>query len=167
MRVNQCSNQYFLTASADRTTRIWDVGSGQSLATLRTTAEEHVYAAEWCPYKSTLLVTGAKDGLVEVWDLTETAVCPVLRLERPRAAPAAEAEDSGSGDATPDDAGAGAARYVCFSKRCPVFCVCYDNGWVQVHRLFGIENGFLLRSLDIEAFLQVEHERMRAVVQNS
>lgn len=139
-----------------------------------------MYAAEWCPYKATLLVTGAKNGLVELWDLNETTVYPVLRIDPPGQARGAEEEASeneendgtGTAAATDNATGAevtpaGAVRYIAFSPKCPVFCVCYDNGWVQVHRLFGVEDGLILRSLDLPSFLEVEHGRMMAVVQNA
>lgn len=156
---------------------MWDVQRQSPLVTLRSTTEEHVYAAEWCPYRSTLLAAGSRDGVVELWDLNETTVQPVLRIERPRAA----APDGGDADNEEEDEAAAAldpeqlsrdaevfaVRHIAFSPRCPVMCVCYDNGWVQVHRVRGVEQGLVLRALDLRGFLEVERDRMRAVVRNT
>ena len=48
VRVNPICKRYFLTASADRTCKVWAVDQTTSLASLRSSSNEHVYAAEWC-----------------------------------------------------------------------------------------------------------------------
>ena len=80
VRVNPSTPAYFLSCSADRTTRIWQLDNSSPLVSLRSPSEEHVYTAEWCPFKSTVLLCGSKAGKAELWDLAESTVRPKIEI---------------------------------------------------------------------------------------
>ncbi|KAH0571316.1 Dynein intermediate chain [Spironucleus salmonicida] len=163
VRVNPCTPGYFLSCSADRTTKIWNLESQQALVSLRSPSEEHVYTAEWCPYKSTVILTGTKAGTVELWDLTETTVSPMKVIDRLQFK---KKTDDDEEEEKPDEKEEIIpVRVVQFNKKVPVFAVGYENGFVYIYRLTGVENGYIFKNVDQANFLEVESERIAAVVQ--
>ena len=95
VRVNPICKRYFLTASADRTCRVWAVDQTTSLASLRSSTNEHVYAAEWCQFRASIFITGCRDGVVEIWDLNESMTKPQVVISGLKTK---EQEETGDGD---------------------------------------------------------------------
>jgi WD40 repeat protein len=62
-----------VTASEDKTARVWDIGSGKLLTTLR--HDEPVNAAQFRP-DGRQIVTASHDQTVRVWELLGTASPP-------------------------------------------------------------------------------------------
>ena len=58
-----------------------------------------------------------------------------------------------------------AVRALSFNKKLPVFATGYDNGWIQIHRLLGVENGVILKNLQPDDFEELEEQRMKAVLE--
>ncbi|CAL6052872.1 Dynein_intermediate chain [Hexamita inflata] len=156
VRVNQSVPKFFLSASADRTCKVWDVENPAALVTLKTPSQEHIYAAEWCPFKASVIVSGNRDGTIDVWDLARTTNDPQVIIPKLKTK-ISEDEEEVIEENKP-------VRCIAFNQKLPTFGVGYENGWVVVFRLFGVENGYLLKSMDQQAFVQVESEMMKAVL---
>ncbi|KAG7097172.1 hypothetical protein E1B28_004547 [Marasmius oreades] len=63
-----CYDQFLATCSADRSVRILDVSSGNSIATLQGHSGS-VKCIAWDPQNNMVLSTGGRDGNIKVWDL--------------------------------------------------------------------------------------------------
>ncbi|KAK1229721.1 hypothetical protein PQX77_007215 [Marasmius sp. AFHP31] len=63
-----CTDELLATCSADYSVRIIDVGSGESIATLRGHSGS-VKCVAWDPENDKLLSTGGRDGDIQLWDL--------------------------------------------------------------------------------------------------
>ena len=46
----------------------------------------------------------------------------------------------------------------------PVLAVGYENGLIDILRVRGVENGFVLNKMNMEEFLQVQSENLKNVV---
>lgn len=104
-----------------------------SLASLRSSSNEHVYAAEWCQFRASIFITGCRDGIVEVWDLNESMTKPQVVISGLKTK---EQEETGDGDQKEKKETQNSqkemisVRTLSFNKKLPVFAAGYDNGWI-------------------------------------
>lgn len=178
VQANPTAHAIFLSASADRSIKIWHVDSPAALLTLKSTADDHIYTAVWCPFKSTCLISGTRAGSVEIWDIADTSVAPVLMLDPIVALNAqqrsnldeesteADSDDSAVGDTDPNAAKAISVRAISCNKHVPVFAVCYENGDVYIHRIHGMEDNLILSRVQPAAFQETESDRILTILDN-
>ncbi|ESU38968.1 Putative WD-repeat family protein [Giardia duodenalis] len=176
VQANPTAPTIFLSASADRSIKIWHVDSPTALLTLKSTAGDHVYTAVWCPFKSTCLISGTRAGSVEIWDIADTSVAPVLVLDPIVAldtqqrsnleeeSTELDSDNSAVGDADPNAARTISVRAISCNKHVPVFAVCYENGDVYIHRIHGIEDNLILSRVQPTAFQETESDRILTIL---
>lgn len=182
VRTNPAAPGFFLSCSADRTCRVWSVDQAHPLITLRTPSDDHVYAAEWCPYRSTCLLSGTRQGTVEIWDVSDNSVYPILtisdvptRRKEAAAVAAAAAEALEAQNAAIQKPGARGkpappppppppescpVRALACNRKVPVFAACYETGEVAVYRINGVESALILSRVDPTTFAEIETERL-------
>ena len=73
-----CSN-YFISCSADWTTKLWNQDQTTPLISFHSGAHP-VADCAWSPSNSTVFGTVTSDGRVELWDLLSSTLDPVVRL---------------------------------------------------------------------------------------
>ena len=128
VRCNPFWNEIFLTASADWTCRVWngkdDKGEKQVLQSLDLSDE--VYDIEWSPYCSTLFVSCAKDGRLELWDLAKRSLDPIYV--------------EWDGGSTREHDEYPARSMVKFCRENPVLATGNVDGDIGIYRLIGYED---------------------------
>jgi len=163
------------------------VDQSHPVITLRTPSDDHVYAAEWCPYRSTCLLSGTRQGTVEIWDVSDNSVYPILsisdvpaRRKEAAAAAAAAAEalaaQSGLGQKmargkaaqppAPPPPEPCPVRALACNRKTPVFAACYETGEVAVYRINGVESALILSRVDPTTFSEIETERLVGVTEH-
>jgi len=84
VRCNPFCSDFFLTASADWTCKLWDWKVDSAKYTFSTTdLFDEVMDIDWNPWMSTMFSRVARDGRVEIWDLSQSLLDPVATECKP------------------------------------------------------------------------------------
>ncbi|CAK4646686.1 unnamed protein product [Aphanomyces euteiches] len=72
-------SELVLSCSADWTVKLWHQAEPQELLTFRSVDLAHgVYAIAWCPNHATIFGSVTEDGRVEIWDLEQSVLDPIV-----------------------------------------------------------------------------------------
>ena len=166
----------FLSCSADWTVKLWsqkDAAPAHSFHSVD--LSDVVHDVAWSPHRSTIFASVAGDGRIEIWDLDQSTLDPVVRQFT--AAPAdgdlvvevaaeeaadgaadgaAAAADGGDdGDAPPSTESKAGSTAVLFAKNAPVLVVGDATGNVTCYCIKGMaKNGPQTRAQQCDALRQ-------------
>ncbi|EQC42250.1 hypothetical protein SDRG_01084 [Saprolegnia diclina VS20] len=72
-------NEVFLSCSADWSVKLWHHGESHEMLNFRSADLFHgVYGIGWCPNDATIFGSVTEDGRIEIWDLQQSILDPIL-----------------------------------------------------------------------------------------
>lgn len=110
-------NDAFLSCSADWTIRLWNQKSPKPVYTFQS-GLDYITDISWSPFNSTVFGSVARDGRVEVWDLSKNTLDPLVKM----------------------DNSSKSYSSVLFGRNAPILLTGAADGSIDVHRINGIEN---------------------------
>eukprot|EP00330_Aristerostoma_sp_ATCC50986_P007875 CAMPEP_0114583420 /NCGR_PEP_ID=MMETSP0125-20121206/7149_1 /TAXON_ID=485358 ORGANISM="Aristerostoma sp., Strain ATCC 50986" /NCGR_SAMPLE_ID=MMETSP0125 /ASSEMBLY_ACC=CAM_ASM_000245 /LENGTH=200 /DNA_ID=CAMNT_0001776851 /DNA_START=1898 /DNA_END=2500 /DNA_ORIENTATION=+ len=126
VRSNPFCSDLFLTCSADWTCGLWNWKEDSCKGFYKSlNLFDEVYDIEWNPWRSTMFGSVAKDGRLEIWDLSMEANDPIFT----------DPEDL-------KDKELPARKTIKFSANNPIIVTGDVNGDIKVYRLFGFDDSF-------------------------
>lgn len=95
--ISPFSSDLFLSCSADWNVKVWHHGDQKELLNFRSVNLQHaVLGVSWCPSQSTMFGTVTEDGRIEIWDVQQSSLDPIITHYPKKFAPVAAA---GGGEA--------------------------------------------------------------------
>ncbi|GIQ87496.1 hypothetical protein KIPB_009543, partial [Kipferlia bialata] len=125
---------------------IFGTESSEPRITVRSTQGEPISQVVWSPHVSTLLALVSRSGKVELFDLSQSSVQPLVVVDAPV-----------EGDIP---------FFVTFSDELPLVAIGYRNGIVSMYRISGLEPFMVAMEVDRSAAIVHEGERLLALLVN-
>jgi len=78
IRCSPFATDVFLSCSADWTAALWNQKTTKPILTFQS-GHDYVMDVRWCPTNACVFATVSRDGRVEIWNLEESSLDPVIR----------------------------------------------------------------------------------------